>query len=94
MLLEGLEPQGMFVIGVLGSHRAHADRIARLQAPVGLDLGGHSPAEMALSIVAEILALHNRCTGGQLRLASGPIHTDECYSCDVSNRIRASSTSV
>jgi xanthine dehydrogenase accessory factor len=74
-------------IGALGSRRAHAERITRLQAsgvtaqdleklqaPVGLDLGGRSPAEMALSIVAEIVALHNRRKGGQLRLASGPIH--------------------
>jgi xanthine dehydrogenase accessory factor len=77
-------------IGALGSRRAHADRVARLQAsgmtahdleklqaPVGLDLGGRSPAEMALSIVSEIVALRNRRSGGQLRSVSGPIHEME-----------------
>lgn len=40
----------------------HADRLrARLRAPVGLDLGGRSPEEIALSIVAEVQAvLHGR----------------------------------
>ncbi|MEM7570335.1 MAG: XdhC family protein [Pseudomonadota bacterium] len=57
-----------FYIGSLGSRRTHAQRvsrlkengftdadIARISAPVGLDIGGRSPAEIALSIAADIV---------------------------------------
>ncbi|WP_428542921.1 XdhC family protein [Profundibacter sp.] len=56
-----------FYIGSLGSTRTHAkrvnrlkaagfadDEIARIHAPVGLDIGSKSPAEIALSIMAQI----------------------------------------
>lgn len=56
-----------FYIGALGSTRTHAKRVARLteqglsehlhriRAPVGLDLGGRAPAEIAVSVLAEII---------------------------------------
>lgn len=58
-----------FYIGALGSKKTHAKRVARLKekgmtdadiarihAPIGLDIGAISPAEIAVSIMAEITA--------------------------------------
>jgi xanthine dehydrogenase accessory factor len=60
-------------VGALGSRRTHAKRVAQLQAegiseeqmarihaPIGLDLGGRSPEEIALAIMAEIVQVRNR----------------------------------
>ena len=57
----------IFYLGCLGSTRTHskrvdqlvkagfgADDIARIHAPVGLDIGGRSPAEIAVSIMAQV----------------------------------------
>ncbi|GIV79779.1 MAG: xanthine and Co dehydrogenase maturation factor [Litorilinea sp.] len=59
-------------IGALGSRKTHARRvaalkemgvsdeeIARIRAPIGLDLGGRSPEEIAVAIMAEIVAVRN-----------------------------------
>ncbi len=65
-----------FYIGALGSRRTHAARLARLAAhgfdqaaqgrihgPVGLDIGALSPAEIALSIIAQIVQARRTTTG-------------------------------
>ncbi|MFB6197938.1 MAG: XdhC family protein, partial [Halobacteriaceae archaeon] len=46
----------------------------RLYTPVGLDLGGGSPYEIAISIIGEILAISNGRTPGHLKDRTGPIH--------------------
>ena len=63
---------GAFYVGALGSQANTEKRkarllefdvspqeIARLHGPVGLDLGSRSPAEIAVSILAEIIAVKN-----------------------------------
>ena len=63
-----------FYIGALGSRKTHAARVARMQtlgfgeaalarihAPIGLDIGAVSPAEIAVSILGEmIMALRKK----------------------------------
>ena len=46
----------------------------RLFAPIGLDLGGESPAAIALSAIAEIEAVMQGRPGGSLRDRQSPIH--------------------
>jgi len=59
-----------FYIGALGSRKSHAQRcellrargcseefITRIRSPIGLAIGGKSPPEIALAIVAEIASL-------------------------------------
>jgi xanthine dehydrogenase accessory factor len=36
-----------------------ADAIARLHGPIGLHIGSHTPSEIALSLLAEIVAIKN-----------------------------------
>ncbi|MDQ3411934.1 MAG: XdhC family protein [Chloroflexota bacterium] len=50
-----------------------ADQIARIRGPIGLDIGAVSPEEMAISILAEIIAVRRGRAGGFLADASGHI---------------------
>jgi xanthine dehydrogenase accessory factor len=48
----------------LAAHGVPSERLARFKAPAGLDLGAITPDEIAVSILAEIIAVHR---GGQQR---------------------------
>jgi xanthine dehydrogenase accessory factor len=74
-------------IGAMGSRRAQEKRrerlaekgltdeeLQRIAAPIGLDLGGLTAEETALSIMAEVVAVRNGRSGGRLSQASGRIH--------------------
>ena len=63
---------GVRYVGALGSSRTHAKRVAalretglaselidRIHAPIGLDLGGRKPEEIALAIAAELVAMRS-----------------------------------
>jgi xanthine dehydrogenase accessory factor len=61
------------LIATLQDHPAHER--ARIHAPLGLDLGGDSPDEVALSAVSEIQAVVHHRPGGSLRDRQTPLHT-------------------
>ncbi|MCU1461283.1 MAG: putative carbon monoxide dehydrogenase accessory protein [Acidimicrobiales bacterium] len=74
-------------LGAMGSRRTHADRmqrlvdagvedapLARVMAPIGLDIGARTPEETAISICAEIIALRTGRKAPSLRDNDGPIH--------------------
>jgi xanthine dehydrogenase accessory factor len=48
--------------------------LSQLHSPLGLDLGGSSPEETALSVLAEIVAVRHGGTGRALRDGAGPLH--------------------
>jgi xanthine dehydrogenase accessory factor len=79
--------QGVGFVGAVGSHRTQVRRAARLRAekisdewvanihaPVGVDLGPTSPAEMAVAVVAEVLLARSARSGLPLRNTKGRIN--------------------
>jgi len=78
---------GAGYVGAMGSRRTQDRRTAalvergavpeelgRLHAPIGLDLGASTPAETAISVLAEILASRASSSGLPLTTRRGPIH--------------------
>jgi xanthine dehydrogenase accessory factor len=76
-------------IGAVGSRKTNRDRrerlrnagvseesLARVRGPIGLDIGAQSPDEMAVSIMAEIIAVRYGRSGGPLTEATGSIRGD------------------
>ena len=74
-----LESEAAYV-GVLGSRRRGRalldflagegvpdEQLARVRIPVGLDIGGTTPEEIALSVLAEAVAVHHGRSGGPMR---------------------------
>lgn len=74
-------------LGAMGSRRTTEQRaerlraeglddadLARLMAPIGLDLGARTPEETAVAICAEIIAKRTGSAAPSLRTGDGPIH--------------------
>lgn len=78
-----------FYVGALGARRNQErrrtrlleeglseDEIDRIAGPTGLDVGAETPAETAVSILAEILAVRSGRSGGRLKDGQGRIHAE------------------
>jgi len=74
---------GCFYVGALGSRRTHAARLERLaargvmrealaslHAPIGLEIGAASPAEIAVAVLAEVIAALRRPAPARLEGAA------------------------
>jgi len=49
------------------------EQLARLNAPIGLNLGARTPEETAIAIAAEIIALRHGRDGGRLTGGAGSL---------------------
>ena len=69
-------------IGVLGPASRTRELLGytptdpRVHAPIGLDVGAETPEQIALSIVAEVQAVHHGARGGMLRDRARALHAD------------------
>jgi len=87
--LAGALRSDAFYVGALGARKNQERRrerlleeglseeeIDRIAGPVGLDIGAETPAETAVSILAEILAVRAGRPGGSLKQSKGRIHAE------------------
>jgi len=79
--LRALAPASLAYFGAIGSreratrmHASVAHKGARLHAPAGLDIGSETPEEIAVAVIAEIIAVLNSRDGGSLGRSTRPIH--------------------
>jgi xanthine dehydrogenase accessory factor len=85
--IEAALSSGARYVGAIGSRKTNVARferlrrrgltdaqLARLRAPIGLDLGAETPEEIALSVLAEVVAVKYGRSGGALAHGTGPVH--------------------
>jgi xanthine dehydrogenase accessory factor len=65
--LLGSRRKTILIAEMLREHGIGEERLQAIHAPIGLDLGGRTPAEIALAILAEITAIRHSGTGKPLR---------------------------
>lgn len=78
--------------GWLTDHGVTADAIGRVRGPAGLDIGARTPAEIAVAIVAERVAVRSGATGSSLAERDGPIHHDGLHAPPARNPAQPVST--
>lgn len=96
-VLEYALQRDLAYVGAMGSRRSHAQRMAalraagvsedqltRLHSPIGLDIGALTPAEVAVSILAHMVAVRNgNRSGAPLTAVSGPLHPVGRHSAEI-----------
>jgi xanthine/CO dehydrogenase XdhC/CoxF family maturation factor len=95
-----LDEPGLSYIGILGPKKKYQrmldelkqegirlkkEQASKIYAPVGLDLGAETPAEIGLSVLSEILAVLNNVKVGHLRERNIPIHNKSNLKFEVEN---------
>ena len=65
--LLGSKRKAAMIFRHLFEHGVDENRVAEIRAPVGLDIGGRSPEEIAVSVMAEIVAVRHGKAGGMLK---------------------------
>jgi xanthine dehydrogenase accessory factor len=95
-LLEALN-SAAFYVGALGSRRnqvvrkrrlaehfdLRAEELGRLHGPVGLDIGARTPAEMAVSIMAEIVQVRNVISPHEGHMLGRVIGSEQATACSL-----------
>lgn len=87
-------------IGIIGSRGTHerrrrrlreegfgSEEMARIHAPIGLDIGARSPEEIALAILAEMTTVRYGRDARPLRRKRGPIHLRAPVRGDTASRV-------
>jgi xanthine dehydrogenase accessory factor len=72
--LLGPKVRGAKILGEIGGPASSEPERARVFTPVGLDIGAEGAEQVALSIVAELLAVHSGRRSGSLRERESAIH--------------------
>lgn len=77
--------RGAAYVGAMGSRATHERRLAelremgtpdlhRLRSPIGLDIGAETPAEVAVAVMAEVIAVRSGTDARPLAHREGPVH--------------------
>ncbi|MCY1693751.1 XdhC family protein [Curtobacterium sp. SL109] len=77
--------RGAAYVGAMGSRATHGRRLAelralgtpdleRLRSPIGLDIGAQTPAEVAVAVMAEVIAVRSGTDARPLAHREGPVH--------------------
>ncbi len=61
--LLGSSRRGKAILDLLREDGVTEDALARVHVPIGLDLGAQSAPEIALAVLAEVLAVQRNATG-------------------------------
>ena len=64
---------------IAGGRRLTDDEVSRIRGPIGSDIGGIGPEEIAVSIIAELIAIDRGRHDGGLHRRTTPIHDDDVH---------------
>lgn len=63
----GSRRRGKALLDFLAGEGVPPEQLSRVRIPIGLDIGGQTPEEIALSVLAEAIAVHHGRGGGSMR---------------------------